>query len=235
MDYASFMPPRFRLHVFDLDGTLVDSLEDLWLSVNWILERRGYAPVDRETVRRAVGNGARNLLKRAFSASAALAEVSPSARGRYLAQTPDDSAFDGILAEYRAHYDTHCTDHTRLYPGMTEWVDAIAASGGVSAVLTNKPERATRALLAFLGVEPRFVAIAGPETFGALKPDPAGLLAIMRAVGAAPGETVMIGDSIVDIETARNAGVAACGITGGLGDEESLVGSKPDILIERKE
>jgi phosphoglycolate phosphatase len=89
----------------------------------------------------------------------------------------------------RAHYDTHCTDHTRLYPGMTEWVDAIAASGGVSAVLTNKPERATRALLAFLGVEPRFVAIAGPETFGALKPDPAGLLAIMRAVGAAPGET----------------------------------------------
>jgi phosphoglycolate phosphatase len=254
MDYASFVPSRYRLHVFDLDGTLVDSLEDLYLSVNWILARRGYAPVDRETVRRAIGNGARNLLKRAFAASvsvtaasadgsacgvsaavaAASATHAKSSAG-YPSSVPDDSAFDVILAEYREYYDAHCIDHTRLYPGMAEWLEAIADRGGVSAVLTNKPEKATRLLLSSLVIESKFAVIAGPETFGALKPDPAGLLAIMRAAGAAPEETIMIGDSVVDVETARNAGVAACGITGGLGDERSLVGSKPDILIERKE
>jgi phosphoglycolate phosphatase len=223
MDYSGLVPHRFRLYVFDLDGTLIDSLEDLALSVNWILGEFRFSSIDEESVRLGVGNGARNLLVRAF-ASAALADSRA---------VPADGEIDAALIRYRAHYDAHCTEHTRLYPGIREWLDTLAAQGAKLAVLTNKPEGATRTLLSALGVADRFDVIAGPETFGSLKPDPAGLRAIMAKCGARVDETVMIGDSTVDVETARNAGVTACGITGGLGDDDALRASKPDILIER--
>ena len=215
MDYSGFVPDSFSLYVFDLDGTLVDSLADLSLSVNWILAREGFSPVSDETVRRAVGNGARNLLARCFAATVAAADGAGK-------PVPDDTAMDRILEAYRAHYDAHCAEHTALYPGMREWLDFLAAKGRSLAVLTNKPENATRLLLRALGIERFFAVIAGPESFGALKPDPAGLEAIMQAVGAGRKDTVMVGDSSVDVETARNAAVAVCAITGGLGDEVAL-------------
>jgi phosphoglycolate phosphatase len=223
MDYSRIIPDRFRLYVFDLDGTLVDSLEDLCLSVNWVLARKSYPEVDRETVRRAVGNGARNLLARTFASAA-------EAGGR---DAPSGAELDGILAEYRARYEAHCAEHTALYPGIRDWLESLRARGLKLAVLTNKPERATRALLDALKVSGYFMAIAGPETFGATKPDPAGLKAIMRLAGAGLSETVMIGDSSVDVETARNAGVACCGITGGLGDSSAMLALRPEYVIER--
>lgn len=223
MDYSGFVPEHFGLYVFDLDGTLIDSLEDLARSVNWILSEYGYPPIDDETVRRGVGNGARNLLVRAFGSSARAGSQA----------APADGEIDAALIRYRSHYDAHCTEHTRLYPGIREWLDVLINRGVKVAVLTNKPEQATRTLLDALGVADLFDVIAGPETFGALKPDPAGLCAIMAKCGACAADTVMIGDSSVDIETARNAGVTSCGITGGLGDDEPLRASKPDILIER--
>ena len=232
MDYSRAIRPRFSLYVLDLDGTLVDSLEDLWLSVNWILGRKGFPAVDRETVRRAVGNGARNLLARCFARAADVAAPADHAGAidapdknipAVGAQTvPAGAALDAILDEYRAHYDAHCAEHTALYPGMREWLEDLSAAGARLAVLTNKPETATRTLLDALGVAPLFSVIAGPETYGTLKPDPAGLRAIMSALGARAEETVMVGDSAVDVETARNAGVAAVALSGGLGDEESL-------------
>lgn len=215
MDYAGVAPDSFSLYVFDLDGTLVDSLADLALSVNWILAREGFPPVGDETVRRAVGNGARNLLARCFAAAAS----SPGGEGRTV---PDAQAMDRVLEAYRAHYDAHCAEHTALYPGMREWLESLAARGKSLTVLTNKPENATRLLLRALGIEGFFAVIAGPESSGALKPDPAGLEAIMQAVGAGEKDTVMVGDSSVDVETARNAGIAVCAITGGLGDEAAL-------------
>ena len=214
MDYAGFVPDSFSLYVFDLDGTLVDSLADLSLSVNWILAREGFPPVADETVRRSVGNGARNLLARCFAASAA-----SDGTGK---PVPEGAAMDRVLDEYRAQYDAHCAEHTVSYPGMREWLEFLAARGRRLAVLTNKPERATRHLLRALDLESFFFIIAGPESFGALKPEPAGLEAIMKAADAARCDTVMVGDSLVDVETARNAGVAACAITGGLGDEVAL-------------
>jgi len=234
MDYAGFVPDSFSLYVFDLDGTLVDSLADLSLSVNWILAREGFSSVSDDTVRRAVGNGARNLLARCFAAAAAL----PGGKGRAV---PDAQAMDRILEAYRAHYDAHCTEHTALYPGMLEWLEGLAAQGRRLAVLTNKPENATRLLLRALGIEGFFAVIAGPESFCALKPDPAGLEAIMKAVGAGRKDAVMVGDSSVDVETARNAGIAVCAITGGLGDEPALrealraaeADGLPTWLIER--
>ena len=215
MDYSGFVPDIFSLYVFDLDGTLVDSLADLALSVNWILAREGFSPVSDETVRRAVGNGAQNLLARCFAAAAAL----PSGERRAV---PDAQAMNRILEAYRAHYDAHCAEHTALYPGMREWLEGLAAKGRILAVLTNKPENATRLLLRALDIERFFAVIAGPESFGALKPDPSGLEAIMKAVGAGRKDTVMVGDSSVDVETARNAAVAVCAITGGLGDAVAL-------------
>ncbi len=224
MDYSRAIPSRFRLYVLDLDGTLVDSLEDLWLSVNWILGRKGFPPVERETVRRAVGNGARNLLARCFARASAQAPVGGSAASSCLGgiAIPEGAALDAILDEYRAHYDAHCAEHTALYPGMRDWLETLRAGGARLAVLTNKPETATRTLLDALGVAPLFSVIAGPETYGTLKPDPAGLRAIMSALGAKSEETVMVGDSAVDVETARNAGVAAIALSGGLGDGDAL-------------
>lgn len=223
MDYSLFVPDRFKLYAFDLDGTLIDSLEDLERAVNWILAEYGFPSINEESVRLAVGNGARNLLARSFACAA-------RAVGR---ETLSEPALDEALVRYRAYYDAHCTEHTHLYSGIREWIDDLATRGAKLAVLTNKPERATRTLLSALGVAERFDVIAGPETFGALKPDPAGLRAIMAQCGASAAGTVMIGDSIVDVETARNAGVSSCGITGGLGDDDALRASKPDILIER--
>jgi phosphoglycolate phosphatase len=233
MDYSGIIPPTKRLYVFDLDGTLVDSLDDLAAAVNWLLLSRGFKPIDRETVRRSVGNGARNLLARCFAASHA-AGIGSGGTGTVVASVPPTGAdFEAALADYRAYYEAHCAERTRLYPGMRDWLESLSRSGASLAVLTNKPAPATVALLRALDAERYFSVIAGPETFGALKPDPAGLVAIMALVGARPEETVMIGDSAVDVETARNAGVAACAISGGLGDEAALRASGPDYFIER--
>jgi phosphoglycolate phosphatase len=225
MDYTSFIPDHVSLYIFDLDGTLIDSLEDLFLSVNWILREYGYPDIDRETVRRGVGNGAKNLLARSFHASA------NSGLSAKRGLTPDK--LEEALVLYREHYNANCTQHTRLYDGIPEWLDNLSLRGCKMAVLTNKPEFASRELLQSLGVLRSFEIVAGPETFNALKPDPAGIYGILKLTGISAEQTVMIGDSIVDVQTARNSGVLACGITGGLGDDDELIASGPDILIKR--
>jgi phosphoglycolate phosphatase len=236
MDYTGYIGADARLCVFDLDGTLVDTLEDLALSVNWILGECGLPAVSRETVKRAVGNGALTLLKRCFAESVRLSKSTQSGGKPY----PGDEAVARALEPYRAYYDAHCADHATLYPGICEWLGFLSARSCALAVLTNKPANAATLLLRALGVDRFFRVIAGPETYGVLKPDPAGLVAIMakcdipRSSGAACNGIYMIGDSVVDILTARNAGVIACGITGGLGDDGELVASRPDILIERR-
>jgi len=227
MDFTSYIPEHISLYVFDLDGTLVDSLEDLFLSVNWILLKFEYPAIDRETVRRCVGNGAKNLLIQSFRASA------KSACPEKATLSPEK--MEDAFVQYREYYNEHCTEHTRLYMGILEWLENLSDRGCKMAVLTNKPEFATRQLLTSLGILRFFDAAAGPETFKALKPDPAGIYGIQKLTGITAERTVMIGDSIVDIQTARNAGVLACGITGGLGDDGELIASFPDILIERKQ
>jgi phosphoglycolate phosphatase len=223
MDYTGYLGDGPELCVFDLDGTLVDSLADLYSAVNWILDQHGFPPVDIEEVRQAVGNGARRLLTLAFESSASRCSRLP----------PPDSDMDGILARYRAHYDAHCAEQTDLYPGMREWLEYLAQRGVKLAVLTNKPQSTTMALLSFLDAAKYFSVIVGPETFGVLKPDPAGLFSIMEQCGTTPAKTVMIGDSDVDITTGKRAGTLTCGITGGLGEDGPLRAAAPDIIIER--
>ena len=223
MDYTGFVPANVGLYVFDLDGTLVDSLVDLTGAVNWILARYGFPAVEAETVRRATGNGAANLLERCFA-------LAGRESGR---ATLSGAEMERALGEYREHYDAHCAERTVLYPGMREWLEDITARGCRMAVLTNKPGMVSRSLLRALGVDGFFDIIAGPETFGALKPDPAGILRILELTGYGPEETVMVGDSVVDIQTGLNAGVFTCAITGGLGDEGALRSLPYGVLIER--
>lgn len=188
-----------RLAVFDLDGTLVDSVEDLHASVNHALAAVGLPPRSVAEVRTFVGEGARLLLARAVA--------------------PRDELLEPALAAWRPHYAAHCLDRTLSYPGIGP---LLARAGRPLAVLTNKPGEVSRKILAGLGLLQRFVVVIGGDE-APRKPDPTGLLELLARVGATPPETVFIGDSRHDVETARRAGVPMVAVTWGLGTREELV------------
>lgn len=197
-----------RLAVLDLDGTLVDSLDDLHASVSHALRAVGLPARSREEVRGFVGEGARVLLARAVA--------------------PHEHLLEPALAAWRAHYEAHCLDRTRPYPGVEA---ALAAAGRTLAVHTNKPGAMARRILAGLGLLGRFAAVVGGDEVPR-KPDPTGVLEIMARVGAAPRDTVFVGDSRVDVATARAAGVALVAVTWGLGRREDLVAAGATALAE---
>jgi phosphoglycolate phosphatase len=207
-------PVAPRLVVFDLDGTLVDSLRDLAAAVNDTLAAvaPGQGPLPVDEVRGFVGEGARVLLERSLR--------------RAGVERPADAVMPLFLERYRARL----TETTRLYPGAREALDRLSGKA-VLAVLTNKPSEMSRVLLAALGVDGRFARIWGPGDVPARKPDPSGLLALMSLFDATPAGTVMVGDSAVDVRTARAAGVRAVGVTFGL-HPESLRAERPDLLVD---
>ena len=200
---------RARLVVFDLDGTLVDSTADLATAVNAMLGSLGGAPLPLAQVRRAVGDGAASLVARSLKAAG-------------LSQ-PLETALPVFLDAYR-----RCLlDTTRLYPGVAETLDAL--SDRTLAVLTNKPGDLSRTILAGLGVAGRFARIWGGGDVPGRKPDPAGLQGLMRELGAGPAQTVLVGDSPVDVRTARAGGVRFVGVSYGL-DPDGLAAEAPDDL-----
>ncbi len=188
-----------RLAVLDLDGTLVDSLDDLWASVNHALAAVGLPPRSREEVHGFVGEGVKLLLARAVA--------------------PHEHLLEPALAAWWPHYTAHCLDRTRAYEGIAA---ALAGAGRVLAVHTNKPGALARKILDGLGLLPRFAAVTGGDE-APRKPDPTGLREIMARVGATPAETVFVGDSRHDVETGRRAGVPVVAVTWGLGTREDLV------------
>jgi phosphoglycolate phosphatase len=202
-----------RLLVFDLDGTLVDSLADIASAANTTLRRiaPGVAPLTREEVRAFVGEGARQLVERCLAA-------------RGLPHSPDD-----VLPLYLETYRAGLLVETRLYPGVREALEELG--GRTLAVLTNKPGDLSRAILEGLGVAGFFARIWGGGDVVAKKPDPAGLLALIAELQARPNEAVLVGDSPVDVRTARAAGVTSVGATYGF-DPEGLVGEPPDVRID---
>jgi phosphoglycolate phosphatase len=172
-----------KLAVFDLDGTLVDSREDLYLAVAHALSELGLPSRSRDEVVSYVGDGALALVSRAIA--------------------PREHLLEPALALWREHYGRHLLDHTRLYPGIA----AVLGSARIPlAVHTNKPGSMARRILDGLGVLSRFVAVVGGDE-APRKPDPAGLLGIATRVGASTAETVLVGDSLVDQATAAAAGV----------------------------
>jgi phosphoglycolate phosphatase len=196
-----------KLAILDLDGTLVDSLDDLHASVNHALAALGLPLRSREEVHGFVGEGARRLVERAVA--------------------PREDLLEPALAAWRAHYEVHCLDRTRAYPGLEA---LLARAGCTLAVHTNKPGGMARKILAGLGLLPRFAAVTGGDE-APRKPDPAGALALMARAAASPAETVLVGDSRVDGATARAAGIAFVAVTWGFGSRAELAGENPVAIV----
>ena len=206
------MPPVL---VLDLDGTLVDTLDDLVATLNTILAREGMAPVRREAARPYVGHGSRAMLQAAFDA-----------QKRSIPAEELDRLWRGFLD----HYSTHIADHSALFAGAEAMLDRFAADGWHIAVCTNKLERLSRQVLDSLRMTPRFAVVAGPDTFGVKKPDGRHIIEAIRAAGGSPERAVMVGDSIVDIEAARSARVPVIGVS--FGYSPVPIGDlKPDRVI----
>jgi phosphoglycolate phosphatase len=202
-----------RLLVFDLDGTLVDSAGDLAAAVNETLARLGPGtpPLPLQTVRAFVGNGAGQLVARS------------------LAQAGLAVSREEALAVFLDCYRARLLDTTRPYPGVVEGLDRLADR--TLAVLSNKPGDMCRHILTELGLASRFARVWGGGDFAARKPDPGGLLDLLRELGASPAETLMVGDSPIDVRTARNAGVRVAGVRYGL-DPAGLEADPPDLLVD---
>jgi phosphoglycolate phosphatase len=203
-----------RVLIFDLDGTLIDSKLDLAQSVNAMLEHMGREPLAHETVYSYVGNGAPMLVRRALGEGAT------------------DSECENGLAHFLAYYREHMLDNTVTYPGVREGLDQL--KGKAMAVLTNKPVRFSEEILKGLGLSRYFQFVYGGNSFERKKPDPMGVETLLRDFAAPPSDAMMVGDSDVDIRTARNSGIWACGVSYGLGTE-SLRLDPPDIMLDSLE
>src|SRR5579859_2223492 len=207
-----------KLLIFDLDGTLIDSRQDLANSVNAMLRhfRRPELPAD--VIASYIGNGAPMLVRRSLG-------------------DPDDENFvQDALLYFMAWYREHKLDHTYVYEGIRESLHAIRASrNGLPvkmAVLSNKPVGPSRAIVEALGLGEFFFQVYGGNSFHTKKPDPAGVEALLEEAEAQPEETVLIGDSDVDVITARNAGIYSLGVTYGLAPH-TLEDAPPDVLIDK--
>ena len=197
-----------KLLIFDLDGTLIDSREDLANSINAMLIHFGKKELPHEVIASYIGDGAPMLVRRSLG-------------------DPDDESFvqDAVLY-FMSWYREHKLDNTYVYDGVKEALDAIqkSRSGNSTqetqplkmAVLSNKPVGPSRAIVEALGLGPYFFQVYGGNSFHTKKPDPTGVQALLEEAGAAAEETVIIGDSDIDVLTARNSGIYSVGVTYGL-------------------
>jgi phosphoglycolate phosphatase len=200
------------LLIFDLDGTLIDSERDLADSVNATRAWKGLPPLDDKTVDSYIGSGAPVLIRRAFP-EASDADLAP------------------LLRYFLDYYREHMLDATTLYPGVREALDRLRAADVAMAVLTNKPVRFSISLLEGLGLQMHFFRVYGGNSFEEKKPHPRGIDALVAERGADRSRTVMVGDSAVDVRTARNARVQACGVSWGF-QPETFVDAPPDFVID---
>ena len=198
-----------KLIVFDLDGTLIDSRLDIANSTNEVLVSFGAEPLPIDEVAAMVGDGAQMLVRRAMRAIGR--EFVPEA-----------------LDRFRDIYDRRLLEHTRAYEGIAGLLESIASVASL-AVLSNKPETPSRRLLEALGLATHLREVIGGDTPGfARKPDPGGLLYLIAGVGAAPRTTMMVGDSMIDVETARRASARVCVARYGFGHLRAGLTLRPE-------
>jgi phosphoglycolate phosphatase len=207
---------KVKLVIFDLDGTLIDSERDLAASVNAMLVQYGRKELPLEVIGGYIGDGAPMLIRRA------------------LGDPADREYLQEALNFFLHHYREHKLDTTRPYDGIAQALQQLTSANGTRrklAVLTNKPVRVSRDILAGLGLSGSFFQVYGGNSFETKKPDPLGANTLLRDAGVAADEAVMVGDSQVDVLTARNAAMWSVGVTYGFAPK-SLEVAVPDVLVD---
>jgi len=197
---------NIRAVLFDLDGTLVDSLEDLTDAVNHIRDAFSHPPLTADAVCHKVGKGARHLVQ----------QVLPDA---------SDADIDRALDLFLEYNRQHIADKSRLYPGIREILHELAARNIQMAVVSNKNEDLSTLILETFGIHGLFESICGGDTYPERKPSPLPLLNVVNRLGIAPNECVMVGDSINDMQAGHQANIASIGCTWGYGSREELAGA----------
>lgn len=200
--------------IFDLDGTLADTICDLGDAVNYGLEKLGFPTHDYESYKKMVGNGVKKLCRRAL---------------------PEDKKekTEELLGLFREYYNVHYLDKTCLYDGMKETVEKLSDSGVVLAVATNKPEDVAREIVMELLPDTDFVKVLGGVDYRPSKPDSAILIEIFAALPDVENRVYMIGDSNVDVQTAKNAGIESIGCAWGFRGRAELEAEGADFIAEK--
>jgi phosphoglycolate phosphatase len=202
---------------FDLDGTLVDTAPDLLDALNLVLHEAALAPIGADDARGLFGGGARVMIERGLAF-----------HGLRVA----DADIDKMQARFLSYYEDHLADRSLPYAGAMETLAMLAGRQARLIVVTNKFERYSTKLLESLGLARFFSVVAGPDTFGVRKPDPGHLLRAVARAGGDPAATIMIGDSITDVATARAAKVPVVVVSYGYRDiEAAALGA--DLVIDR--
>jgi phosphoglycolate phosphatase len=202
-----------ELLIFDLDGTLVDTKLDLTNAVNATRAHMGLPALDEQLVSSYVGDGAPTLIRRVLA---------PEASEEELARA---------LEFFLAYYGEHKLDCTRPYPGVREALERLSRAGVQMAVLTNKPVRVSQAILEGLSLEGYFARIYGGNSFEQKKPGPVGVETLLAELGVERERAMIVGDSAIDVRTARNARVKVCGVTYGF-QPETLAAEPPDVVVD---
>lgn len=208
------MMQKIRACIFDLDGTLADTLQDLTGSLNRALASCGYQKsYEEDVVKGMVGNGIRKLVDRALA---------PHGEG----------AVDSCLAAFLRDYETHCLDAARPYDGLPHMIKTLRGMGVKTAVISNKADMLAKKIVAALYGDRAFDIVQGMRPDILPKPAPDAALAVMKSLSVLPEECAIIGDSGVDMQTAVNAGTRAIGVTWGFRGREELLAAGADVLVE---
>jgi phosphoglycolate phosphatase len=212
---------KAKLLLFDLDGTLIDSLGDLTATINLMLRDLGRPPLSCEQLGAFIGNGIPTTVRRALTATDPRREP------------PDATLHARAVALVHEHYAGEMFKTTRLFPNVVETLDHFRDKR--LGVVTSKEVRFTHLMLDHFGIAKYFDAIVGGDTTPARKPDPRPVLEALRLLGGPAGDAVMIGDSEIDVIAGRNGGAQTCAVTFGYRSAEQLRLAEPDVMVDRFE
>ena len=205
-----------KLVIFDLDGTLINSIEDLGQAANYALSKNGFPTHSLASYPFFVGNGVRNLIRKALPE-----------------ENRNDTTIDSLLKDFKEYYDDHNVDSTTPYDGIMELLKQLQEQGVKLAVASNKYQKATEKIVSQLFPDIKFVSVQGQQDGVNVKPDPSIVFNILGVALVPKAEVLYVGDSGVDMETARRACVDSVGVTWGFRSEKELNEYHADRIVHR--